>query len=457
MNVPATKYVSAIVGALRIYLLAMAIGLLTGMLASGFHYCLDRAIELHARIASLLPGGTMSAVLVAALLGAVMALVAAVLVRRFAPEAAGSGVQEIEGALHGIRDVRWRRVIPVKFAGGVLSIGAGLFLGREGPTIHMGGCVGRMIGETSKVRTHVMNTLVAAGAGAGLSTAFSAPLAGVMFVIEEMRERFNYSFVSLHAVIIACVTAKVVNDQVFGMAPPLPLHIRSWMPVTPGPQEVFIFVPLFLLLGVVIGVCGVVFNEGLLGCLRFTDRLNRTSMLAAASVLGALAGALLVIAPESAGGGEFMIKSVFSSQPALGVVLALFAGRLLMTFFSYAAGVPGGIFAPMLALGTLIGIGFGSVAAMIFPHVGLHAGAFAIAAMGGLFAATVRAPLTGIVLVAELTASYELLTAMILTCLSASITAQLMGSKPVYELLLARTLGSEATAGNVENGGAEGG
>jgi len=103
-------------------------------------------------------------------------------------------------------------------------------------------------------------------------------------------------------------------------------------------------------------------------------------------------------------------------------------------------GVPGGIFAPMLALGALIGMSFGQVAQEIFPHVDVHAGSFAIAAMGALFAATVRAPMTGIVLVAEMTASFELLPAMIVTCMTASIVAQSLGSKPVYDLLLERTL-----------------
>jgi CIC family chloride channel protein len=119
---------------------------------------------------------------------------AVAIVRRFAPEAAGSGIQEIEGAMQGLRAVRWARVAIVKFVGGVLAIGAGLLLGREGPTVHMGGCVGRMIGEKKGADAHGMNTLLAAGAGAGLSAAFSAPVAGVIFVTEEMRRRFDYNF-----------------------------------------------------------------------------------------------------------------------------------------------------------------------------------------------------------------------------------------------------------------------
>jgi CIC family chloride channel protein len=114
--------------------------------------------------------------------------------------------------------------------------------------------------------------------------------------------------------------------------------------------------------------------------------------------------------------------------------------RAVMTFLSYSIGVPGGILAPMLALGTLIGLSFGCLAQDVFPNTAFLSGSFAIAAMGALFAATVRAPLTGIVLVAEMTDSFELLPALIITCMAASITSEFLGNKPIYDLLLARTL-----------------
>ena len=150
------------------------------------------------------------------------------------------------------------------------------------------------------------------------------------------------------------------------------------------------------------------------------------------------------MAPEFVGGGEALIKTILPHSPAIPMLLLLLA---VLTFASYAAGTPGGIFAPMLALGTLIGLAYGLGVQAVFPHLTMHAGAFAVAAMGGLFAATVRAPLTGIVLVAELTGSFELLSAMVLTCLTASITAQSLGSKPVYDLLLSRTLDNTVVSG----------
>ncbi len=195
-----------VVGALSTILLAVLVGLFAGSLGAAFHYSLEKAFALHAAITSRFSDDPRIAVLVAASLGAVMAGAAYVLVRRFAPEAGGSGIQEIEGAMAGLRLIRWLRVMPVKFLGGVLAIGAGLVLGREGPTVHLGGCVGRMIGEKARASAETMNTLLAAGAAAGLSAAFGAPLASILFVMEEMRNRFSYTFVSIHAVALASLT-----------------------------------------------------------------------------------------------------------------------------------------------------------------------------------------------------------------------------------------------------------
>lgn len=425
---------------LTLYPLAVAVGAFTGVLAAAFHFSLEKAFALHAAVGSMLPGLGPRAALVSAFLGAAMAAGAVGVVHRFAPEAAGSGIQEIEGAMQCLRAVRWARVAIVKFVGGVLAMGAGLLLGREGPTVHMGGCVGRMIGEKTGADAHGMNTLLAAGAGAGLSAAFSAPVAGVIFVTEEMRRRFDYNFVSLHAVIAACIIAKVVNDQVFGMQPALPIQLALDLPALPPVEELLFFVPLYLLLGAMLGICGAAFNTALLGMLRLVDRWRRPTKLILVAAFGAGVGTLLAVAPEFVGGGEALIEGIFPHSPAIPMLLLLLAVRAVLTFASYATGTPGGIFAPMLALGTLIGMGFAAGVQALFPHSTIHPGAFGIAAMGGLFAATVRAPLTGIVLVAELTGSFGLLSAMVLTCLTASITAQSLGSKPLYDLLLARTL-----------------
>ncbi|QDT45879.1 H(+)/Cl(-) exchange transporter ClcA [Gimesia alba] len=426
--------------AMRVYLLALIIGLGVGTLGSAFHYTVQTTSEIFNVIAKQFSDHKTLAVSIAAVLGALMVGISAFLVRRYAPEAAGSGIQEIEGIMSGLRPLRWRQLLPIKFFGGVLSMGAGLVLGREGPTIHLGGCVGQIVGEKANSNEETMNTLLAAGATAGLSVAFSAPLGAILFMIEEMRRRFKYNFVSLHAVILASITANTVNDQVFGTLPQLPVQLQTWLPKFPPPENLLTSLPFHLLLGALIGALGAGFNTVLLKCLRISDRLNPRTMQIIACSVGAVAGALMVVAPEYVGGGEALVKEIFDKSPVLGFLLALLIVRAILTFLSYSMGVPGGIFAPMLALGALIGTIFGNIAQELAPHAHIYPGSCAIAAMGALFAATVRAPLTGIVLVAEMTASFNLLPAMIITCMTASVVAQSLGSKPVYDMLLERTL-----------------
>lgn len=429
---------------MRIYLLAALVGLLAGALGSVFHYIVEKTVTWHTVIASSLDGAGLGAAVAAALLGAVMAAASFLLVRRFAPEAGGSGIQEIEGAMSGLRPIRALRVMLVKFVGGLLSIGAGLVLGREGPTIHMGGCIGRMISDKLKLTGNGPNTLLAAGAGAGLSTAFGAPLAGVLFVTEEMRDRFNYTFVSLHAVALASFLANMMNAQVFGVGPLLPIDLKiSTAEVIPFPAEFFGFLPLHVLLGVLIGVCGAGFNTTMLRTLNVHDRCGPLVKLGFAACIGAAAGALLLLAPTFAGGGDHLVQSVFAKPTSIAFLLVLLCVRTGMTFFSYSSGVPGGIFAPMLAIGSVFGMLFGTLAQAVLPELDMHPDAYALVAMGALFAATVRAPLTGIVLVAELTASFALIPTLIVTCIVASITAQLLGSTPIYESLLDRALAAE--------------
>ncbi|WP_193386906.1 chloride channel protein, partial [Yersinia pestis] len=131
---------------------------------------------------------------------------------------------------------------------------------------------------------------------------------------------------------------------------------------------------------------------------------------------------------------------------SIGMLLFIFIARVITTLLCFGSGAPGGIFAPMLALGTILGTAFGLSCAHFFPQYGIEAGTFAIAGMGALFAASVRAPLTGIVLVLEMTDNYQLILPMIVTCLGATLIAQFMGGKPLYSAILARTLAKQEQA-----------
>lgn len=417
---------------LRLYLVVAIAGAAAGLAAAGFHRILDMLAERRAVAGALagsigLPGWLVTVGLAIALVG-----LAVWLVRRFAPEAAGSGIQEIEGTLQGRRVLRWQRLLPIKFASGAAGIASGLVLGREGPLIHMGGAIGQMVGDLVRFHPHFRRILIASGAGAGLAAAFNAPLAGILFVTEEMRNEFRYTFLSFQSVVLACVSATIVNDLWLGEGLSLPIQSFAAPPLAE--------LPLYAVLGVLIGGYGVLFNGALLRGLDGAAALMRRNAWATVAAAGTLIGLAVWFMPETAGGGERLIETLLADPRTLGGVALLLLLRTVATVGSYAVGTPGGIFAPMLALGTLSGMAFAKLVALV-PFLSVEEpGAFTVAAMGALFAATVRAPVTGVILVLELTANYNMALAIIITCLTATFAAEALGGKPVYRLLLQRTL-----------------
>lgn len=411
-----------------LYLAAALVGGLAGLIGAAFHAVLNRADQGRDALRAALDAAPVPGWLVLMILGALVLVTALWMVRRFAPETAGSGIQEVEAILAGQRTLRWRRVLPVKFVAGSLAVGSGLVLGREGPTVHMGAALGQMASERMAPDDRQRRALIAAGAAAGLAAAFNAPLAAIVFVTEELREHFEYSFASIQSVILACCAAVVVSGWILGQGPDLPVPNLDMAPLAA--------LPLFVLLGFLIGALGVVFNGLLLGSARSFRALSTEQAYLSAAVVGMVLGALLWLAPDTVGGGEALVESLPREHPELLILIALIAVRLLTTVGSYGIGLPGGIFAPLLALGTIAGAAFSELVATLAPSLSLEPGIFAVAAMGALFAATVRAPLTGIILVIELTGAQVLALPIILTCLTATFTAEAMGGRPIYSLLL---------------------
>ncbi|MEA3413113.1 MAG: H(+)/Cl(-) exchange transporter ClcA [Pseudomonadota bacterium] len=414
-----------------IYLLAAVTGALAGLFGAAFHFLLDRLEAGRLVLRESLQGAALPGWSVMMLLGALMVGTALWLVRRFAPDAGGSGIQEIEGVLGGGRRLNWKRLLPVKFMAGTLAIGSGMVLGREGPTIHMGGALGSMLGAWARLNDAGSRALIAAGAGAGLTAAFNAPLAGIVFVIEEMREAFEFNFVSFNVVVLTCCVAEVVNGAWLGQGP--------FLPLIDFPAPSLNDLMLFAVLGVAVGIFGVVFEQVLMGGLDWFEGARDIHPFVVGAAVGMATGAVVWFMPVLSGGGENLVEDLMSHHYALGLLVFLILARTLTTVLSYGSGVPGGIFAPMLALGTLAGLIFGFGAELMLPGNDVPPGCFAVAAMGALFAATVQAPLTGIILVIELTGNHQMILAIIVTCLTASLTAGALGGRPVYRVLLERS------------------
>ena len=417
------------------YFIAGFCGLAGGVVGAAFHLTVDALLRWPAWLVARFGSGP-ETILMAAGIAAAGLLADFLLTRRFAPEAAGSGVQEIEGAMEGLRVVRWRRILPVKFAGGVLALSSGLVAGREGPTIHMGASIAAAAAEAFKLDRDDMRGLLAAGAAAGLAAAFNAPLAAILFIVEETRKQFRYTFRSYVGVICASAASAMGMGLVGGTAPPLRIAAL---------EQPLWLLPAFVLLGVGLGGLGVLFNRCLLGALDWTATTFRRVPFVPALVVGAVVGALAIVLPEAVGGGELLIPHLVARDLPLATLALVAVLRFVGTMASYPVGVPGGIFSPMLALATTVGLGIAILMESALASGGLPvppsmAQAFAITAMGGLFAATIRAPLVGVVLAVELTGAYALILPLLVTCVTAHVISDWLKGRPIYELLLERTL-----------------
>ena len=365
-----------------------------------------------------------------------LATIAISITLKFAPEAGGSGIPEIEGALDHKRPIRWKRVLPIKLFGGMCSLSSGMILGREGPSIQIGGNLGKMIADLFYLSKSNAMALVAAGSAAGLASAFNAPLAGILFVLEELRPQFKYSFLSIKLVSVTVICSSVTrcllvdNQAIFK---DLPQYI------CPNVTSFY----WFAILGIVIGVIGYLFNRNVeifqnLYAKIFQGRMS--IILPIIFILGGSFGVLFATDHQYAGSGMFSISSWITGNnlPVL-TLITLLIWRIIGTLLCFATGIPGGIFAPSLSIGTLCGATFGA----ILFHFGLteiSPSIFAIVGMSTLFAASVRAPVTGIILVTEMTNNYEFLLPMMIATFCATITAQKLGGKPIYSQILARTL-----------------
>ena len=406
-------------------LLSIIVGSLAGLVGAIFRLGLQRADEIRTsfieRAHSWGGGG-----LVLILSGTALATgIAAWMVRRFAPESSGSGIPHVERQLK----VGWSgnpaAIFVVKFVGGLIAIGSGLALGREGPTVQMGSGIGQLIGKAYRRNQNECRVLVAAGAGAGLATAFNAPIAGAIFVLEELVGGFDIPVTI--ATLGSSAGAIAVSRVFLGHAPDF--HVTSLG--YPG----FGTVPVHLVLGTVMGLLGVAYNRALLGALALTARLSQIRVEWRAAVIGAMVGLLGWFGPSLVGGGDHITQEALNGNVLFGSLGGAFLIRFLLWPVSYAALTPGGLFAPMLTIGSQSGLLFATLWCRWFPHNSSLPQEFAIVGMAAFFASVVRAPITGIILVIELTGSFSLLLPMLGATFAAVTIATILKDPPIYESL----------------------
>jgi len=345
---------------------------------------------------------------------------------RQVPMIKGSGIPQVEGQLAGDLDYAWWPVLWRKFVSGVMGIGSGLFLGREGPSIQLGGTVAQGIAAQFHLTGRRRRLAIAGGAAAGLSAAFNAPIASTLFILEEVYHSFS-TLVWVTS-LTSAVVADFVSSEVFGLTPVLHIAYQHALPLK--------YYWLLLVLGVGLGLLGYVYQ---LGTLRGGAVYAKLKWLP--QHLNCIVPFLLVIPigllwPISLGGGNQMIVTFAQKAPLLMPLIGYFVLRLGFSMISYSSGLPGGIFLPILTLGALLG----AIGARCFNLLGwlpeMYLANFMIYAMAGYFAGISKAPFTAILLITEMVGSLGHLLPLAVVAIIAYITVDSLGGAPIYEALL---------------------
>ena len=360
--------------------------------------------------------------------GALAGALAGYLVEHYSPTAGGGGIAYVRAVLADRRELRWKKVLPVKFIGGVLALGA-MSVGNEGPSVHLAACAGEGFADSMKLDKRSKKNLMASAAGAGLAAAFNAPLAGFIFTIEELQR--DLSSITLVSALIASVASVAVSRVLTGQFPSF--HIKDY------PLPPLTALPLFAVMGIFAGYAGVIYNRTLIWSIKAS---RRTGL--AIWKKGAIAGAITGIAawwiPNAIGSGHQFAESILRGDYVAGnfvsFLVIILIGKFVLTMIGYSSGVPAGLFAPLLVLGAIIGQLFGHVSALMFPSVGTTPAAYAVVGMAAMFTSIVRAPLTGIVLILEMTGNQEQLFALCIACLMAYLIAEHARCEPIYDSLL---------------------
>ncbi len=372
------------------------------------------------------------------LLGLLGGLLAGLLIERLAPEASGSGIPQVKAVLANVPMALNLRVAAVKMVSVIMALGAGLNLGRQGPTVQIGAALAAQLSQWLPTSPEYRRQLIAAGAAAGLAAGFNAPIAGVLFVVEEFLQDFSGLTLgtAILASFIGAVVSRLLGGQSLSLTPALAASTVHF-----SLQDV----PFFLVLGLLAGLLGALFSRGIFFSLALFRRL-RLGLPVKIGLAGMLTGLISGLLPDLFRDNTGLQELVSTGNTSLLLILVTFVTKFLLTLIAYGAGTPGGLFAPALLLGAALGQLVGNSAQWLELWVGLPAGipagvsapsTYALAGMGAFFSAVTRGPITAIVIVFEITTDFNLVLPLMIGSVVAYLIADRTASGSIYKHLLA--------------------
>ena len=361
------------------------------------------------------------------------------LVHFVAPEAKGHGVPEVLTAIH-TKGGRIRPIVVLaKALGSAITIGSGGSVGREGPIVQIGSALGSTIGRWARLSETQTVNLVAAGAAAGIAATFNAPIAGVMFALEVILGDFGIG--NFSTIVVAAVTASVVSRAVLGDNPAFAVPSYTLR----SPAELL----LYLGLGVVAAFGALAFVKMLYFLEDVFDDWTFPPYLKPA-VGGLGLGVVGFLMPHVFGTGFDTISAALTGKLGLALLLLLVIGKILATTLTLGSGASGGVFAPALFIGAVLGGAYGQVAHLLFPQITAPSGAYAVVGMAAVFAGAARAPITAIVIMFEMTQDYRLILPLMFATVVSTVLAQRFEAESIYTLKLVRR-GIDVRAGKDRN------
>lgn len=413
---------------LKIIVESTTIGFLTGILIVLFRFIIEKALQFSLYIYSLLhihpwliPVWGIFLILFGLIIGFIV---------QREPMVAGSGIPQVKGVLIRRLEMNWWKVIIGKFLGGAIGILGGLSLGREGPSIQIGSAVGQGFGKILKRSKLDERLFITCGASAGLSAAFNAPFAGLIFALEEIHKNFS-PLIMIYA-LVASIISDFVSANFFGLRPIFRFRGLISLPL----DKYFVLI----ILGIITGIFGTLFNIALLKTQKVYQKLIFIPAQARPIIAFLIAGLVGYVLPDVLGGGHNLINKVVSRNYSIKMLIVLLIVKFLFTMISYGSSTPGGIFLPLLSIGALTGAIYGEILNAISVIGKQYVINLIVFAMAGYFSAIVKAPITGIILIVEMTGSFTHLLSVSIVCLVAYIASDILKSRPIYEQLLERIL-----------------